>query len=660
MLFVPQTDEQVRQLEAVIQALDSAEISAAEAASRLQAIEPDTRLTYLLRGTDCLDAGDYSAAESIGWEGLQRHPTDRALYLRLADARLERHRKDSVSRLLIALATWKLALLRDIPDEIVDEFQEKVGDPTENYRDPHTFESIARDFDRRFKPDYEKPAVRDLLLPYRLLNDLQRQAPATVESRLVRDIAANAGRCAPILHAALKDWARHRDALSPWAVRIASALLGEIAPGDTAMPGLLSDLLELSQFRDSATSLHAHWAIWRIGQRFPSLALAAFRAAAPQAKLALRCRLADHIRMLSGAVKREAALSDLLKGFSALTGPDEDDAGAPYLLAAIADALGPDSRARQLLARYPDWTQAEGGFVPSPMHRLIPGVDIQAVCLQRALAGRREEDADPPPAAKPAARPKPARNEPCWCGSGVKYKKCHLAADENAQQPHASNGGDEVGDTLHVRLFRTLLNSGRGKRTRAQFLEATRLYFDQYPTDVDPKCGLIESFYEWFVFDFRPGDTGPTAVEDYLRIRGPRLPARERAMLESWRDSRFGFWEVRRVEEGTGFEVKDVFAGDLVFVDEPSLDYPLAPGDYLVGRIEEFEGLSKFGPHALHLSGPLFLAMAEMIEEDSRAMGQEPAAYVRANTHRWYRLVRETAARLPADEPECPEAASVP
>ncbi len=23
----------------------------------------------------------------------------------------------------------------------------------------------------------------------------------------------------------------------------------------------------------------------------------------------------------------------------------------------------------------------------------------------------------------------PGRNEPCWCGSGVKYKKCHWAAD---------------------------------------------------------------------------------------------------------------------------------------------------------------------------------------------------------------------------------------
>jgi methionyl aminopeptidase len=31
-----------------------------------------------------------------------------------------------------------------------------------------------------------------------------------------------------------------------------------------------------------------------------------------------------------------------------------------------------------------------------------------------------------------AGRPRPGRNEPCWCGSGQKYKKCHLDADLRA------------------------------------------------------------------------------------------------------------------------------------------------------------------------------------------------------------------------------------
>lgn len=27
----------------------------------------------------------------------------------------------------------------------------------------------------------------------------------------------------------------------------------------------------------------------------------------------------------------------------------------------------------------------------------------------------------------------PGRNAPCWCGSGRKYKKCHLAEDEKRE-----------------------------------------------------------------------------------------------------------------------------------------------------------------------------------------------------------------------------------
>jgi hypothetical protein len=44
--------------------------------------------------------------------------------------------------------------------------------------------------------------------------------------------------------------------------------------------------------------------------------------------------------------------------------------------------------------------------------------------LDAALASRA-------PVERPA-RPRPGRNERCWCGSAKKYKKCHLDSDENA------------------------------------------------------------------------------------------------------------------------------------------------------------------------------------------------------------------------------------
>ena len=39
-------------------------------------------------------------------------------------------------------------------------------------------------------------------------------------------------------------------------------------------------------------------------------------------------------------------------------------------------------------------------------------------------------------------QPEPGRNDPCWCGSGRKYKKCHHAIDERLQALYEA--GEEV------------------------------------------------------------------------------------------------------------------------------------------------------------------------------------------------------------------------
>ena len=38
--------------------------------------------------------------------------------------------------------------------------------------------------------------------------------------------------------------------------------------------------------------------------------------------------------------------------------------------------------------------------------------------------------------------PVPGRNDPCWCGSGKKYKKCHEASDMKMERLY--DDGEEV------------------------------------------------------------------------------------------------------------------------------------------------------------------------------------------------------------------------
>jgi len=53
---------------------------------------------------------------------------------------------------------------------------------------------------------------------------------------------------------------------------------------------------------------------------------------------------------------------------------------------------------------------------------------------------------------------RPGRNEPCWCGSGAKYKRCHLDADERV-----ANAPDDIGGAIgSVALSAALLEIGGG------------------------------------------------------------------------------------------------------------------------------------------------------------------------------------------------------
>ena len=56
-----------------------------------------------------------------------------------------------------------------------------------------------------------------------------------------------------------------------------------------------------------------------------------------------------------------------------------------------------------------------------------------AEALRQELFQRLEAHVTPSPSADPTSpRDRPGRNDPCWCGSGKKYKRCHLDGDMHA------------------------------------------------------------------------------------------------------------------------------------------------------------------------------------------------------------------------------------
>lgn len=67
-----------------------------------------------------------------------------------------------------------------------------------------------------------------------------------------------------------------------------------------------------------------------------------------------------------------------------------------------------------------------GGVLTAAQRAKLRPVEVQALAMRAALFGQLQRR---PGAARAPTR---GRNQPCWCGSGRKYKFCHLRADEEA------------------------------------------------------------------------------------------------------------------------------------------------------------------------------------------------------------------------------------
>ncbi|HTX39222.1 MAG TPA: SEC-C domain-containing protein [Bryobacteraceae bacterium] len=433
----------------------------------------------LARGNDRQEAGDLDGAEGWFWKGLDLQPGQFTFYLSLADTRRRRDPQDPLAPLLFELALWKLGDAPEIRESVAEHFRKYLGGQALDYSDPETYQMLATVQEIRRKKKggdaglEESPEALERLRPYLLLNDLQRQAPKIVEHRVVRQIQENAARCAPLLWAAVRDWAQHPHPVQPKAIAMFVAMLGEIGGVE-----LLPDLLELAINPNREILLHANWAICRLGQRFPVEVLEEFRKRA-DAPLAVRCVIAEQLALAPAEMDIPPVAHALLNGFRGFAKQGD----APYLLLTLAFALElwQAGQGAPLIRRYgemlprksKDWLlpQIESeDFVPRLAQHEIDQLDIENVCIDRALMDdenddeddedfeddedededsdeededddrddedeeeEEEEDEELDEAPLPViAAPKPGRNDPCWCGSGKKYKKCHLAADENA------------------------------------------------------------------------------------------------------------------------------------------------------------------------------------------------------------------------------------
>ena len=587
-------------------------------ARRLIAVEPAFAPPYATLAGHYAKQGDLDQAESLLWKGLELWPGTHEFYSSLYAIRFDRNPNDPLGERLQQLSLWKLSLLDEVPEAVARGFEAlpgEAGDPA----DPETYETLATVMELRLKDSPVAPGDERLMRPFVLLNDLQRNAPSIVARETMQDIIDHAAECLPVLRGALRQWARKQDGVSDKAGFLIVALLAEIGG-----PQEMEDFLELAAYENGF--LHVHWAIHRLAERYPEAALAAFRAATPKAPVSLRCGLAEQMNMMPHLPGIEDAIVALVDHFSRLS----RDRDAGHLLLAAVTALlkfNAEDRADAILARcrrmlpkkeqawVKDTLESQEGFVPTLAGEALDGLGIEDVVLERVLMDdEREEDEE--------------------------YDEDDFEDGEEEEDEDDVSLPTPGGAVRPPNLIPAIAEFTLRHFTEAEQERAKVLYFD-VKGKVEIDRPEMEGFLQWMITDFRRPGSGLSALDHFLRTRGPQLNARERAFAESLRGARYGLWEVQEIEKGWGLRVKDLYTGEEPWVHDVNSSHALVRWDCLLTRVQDFEGEALFVGTGIVAPRNFLPQFQRWIEEESRAAGQTELEFVRANSHRLHRVVYE-------------------
>jgi len=178
----------------------------------------------------------------------------------------------------------------------------------------------------------------------------------------------------------------------------------------------------------------------------------------------------------------------------------------------------------------------------------------------------------------PPEFPRPGRNDPCPCGSGRKYKHCHLRADEEARS--VASPVQHLHD-LDGRLVHDLCGYAKKRFGDAWWS------FEEDFVDAEESAQLSLA---WSVFHHRV--EGAPVVDRYLEEKGRRLSTEERTWLAAQKAAWLSVWEVLSVEPGKAVVLRDLITGEERRVAEVGGSRTLVARDAVLARVVDHEGSS--------------------------------------------------------------------
>ena len=168
---------------------------------------------------------------------------------------------------------------------------------------------------------------------------------------------------------------------------------------------------------------------------------------------------------------------------------------------------------------------------------------------------------------RPQPRPGLGRNNACWCGSGRKYKLCHLDREPLPLADRAAWLYQKAGMYMTASPWQLMILEVAEERAR---------HWD-FPT------ALLTACEDPLVTDAVLFEGG--AFEDFLADRAMLLPADERLLAEQWLLADRSVYEVEQVRPGRGITVRDLRTGDRLDVRERTASRSLTGCTLICARI---------------------------------------------------------------------------
>jgi hypothetical protein len=210
---------------------------------------------------------------------------------------------------------------------------------------------------------------------------------------------------------------------------------------------------------------------------------------------------------------------------------------------------------------------------------------------------------------------KPGRNDPCYCGSGKKYKQCHLREDQAADRELR-----EQADAARFLRF-DLPRFAREERFAADFDRALPFYWNnQYDASNAGDMSEFEAlrFLDWFVFDYALED-GTRILDIYQKEAAGDLKPIQQKLLASWMDAPPACAYELLGYEGQVLNLRNFLTGETFDVFEAGGRGNVEIGEVVLDRLVPVSGQLEFSTVAAFLPADEISGLAEKLEAAQKA-----------------------------------------